>query len=119
MVGVVVDLGAGDDGHPLVEQPDEGADHPGLRLTALAQQDDVVTGQDGVLQLGHDGLLEAEHAGDERLVRRRSALAVLRRISSATGTDSQPEARRSARDRGRSAGGLSVAGRGVAEGSKC
>ena len=37
----------------------------------------------------------------------RDALAVLRRISSATGTDAQPEARSSPRERGRSAGGLS------------
>ena len=36
------------------------------------------------------------------------ALAVLRRISSATGTDSQPEERRSAIDPGRSAGGVGV-----------
>ena len=46
------------------------------------------------------------------------SLAVLRRISSATGTDSQPEARRSVSASGRSAGGLSSPGRGVAEGSK-
>ena len=45
-------------------------------------------------------------------------LAVLRRISSATGTDSQPEARRSAIDPGRSAGGLRPPGSGVAEGSE-
>ena len=46
------------------------------------------------------------------------SLAVLRRISSATGTDSQPEARRSAMEPGRSAGGLRWPGSGVAEGSK-
>ena len=45
------------------------------------------------------------------------ALAVLRRISSATDSDSHPDARRSARARGRSAGGLSPIGCGVAEGS--
>ena len=47
------------------------------------------------------------------------ALAVLRRISSATGTDSHPEARRSTSARGRSAGALRPPGAGVAEGSKC
>jgi hypothetical protein len=47
------------------------------------------------------------------------ALAVLRRISSATDTDSHPEARRSATEPGRSAGGLRPPGGGVAEGSKC
>ncbi len=67
MVGVVVDLGAGNDGRPFVEQPDERADDAGLRLAALAQQNDVVAGQDGVLQLGHDGFLETEHAGDQAL----------------------------------------------------
>ncbi len=70
VVGVVVDLGAGDDRCPLVEQPDQGADHAGLRLAALAQQDDVVSGQDRVLQLGHHGVLEPEHAGDEALAGR-------------------------------------------------
>ena len=44
---------------------------------------------------------------------------VLRRISSATGTDFQPEARRSPRVRARSAGGRSVPGPGVDEGSVC
>ncbi len=43
--------------------------------------------------------------------------AVLRRISSATGTDLQPEARSSPRVRARSAGGWSVPGPGVVEGS--
>ena len=46
------------------------------------------------------------------------AFWVLRRISSATDTDSQPEARRSARAVGRSVGGFMPPGRGVAEGSK-
>ena len=46
------------------------------------------------------------------------ALAVLRRISSATDTDSQPEERRSASAPGWSAGGFRSPGRGVAEGSK-
>ena len=46
------------------------------------------------------------------------SLAVLRRISSATGTDSQPEARRSAIDPGRSAGGARPPGRGSRKGRK-
>ena len=50
-VGVVVDLGAGDDRHPLVEQRGEGADHAGLRLPALAEEDHVVAGEERVLQL--------------------------------------------------------------------
>jgi hypothetical protein len=46
------------------------------------------------------------------------AFWVLRRISSATDTDSQPEARRSANAVGRSLGGNIAPGDGVAEGSK-
>ena len=45
------------------------------------------------------------------------AFCVLARISSATDTDSQPEARRSASAVGRSLGGFMPPGRGVAEGS--
>src|SRR5690606_25927939 len=67
VVGVVVDLAAGDDRHPLVEQPDEGADHAGLRLAALAEEDDVVPGEQGVLELGQDGVLVAEHRRDQLL----------------------------------------------------
>ena len=66
-VGVVVDLGALDDRHPLVEQVDQRADHAGLRLAALAQEDHVVTGQEGVLQLGEHGVLVAEHLGEQLL----------------------------------------------------
>ena len=50
-VGVVVDLGAGDDRQPLVEQADERADHAGLRLAPLAEEDHVVAGEEGVLEL--------------------------------------------------------------------
>ena len=66
VVGVVVDLGALDDRHPLVEQADQGTDDARLGLAALAQEDDVMPRQDGVLQLGHDRLFEAEDAGGER-----------------------------------------------------
>ena len=65
-VGVVVDLRAGHDRHPLVEEIDEGADDAGLGLPPLAQEDDVVPGQQGVLQLGEDGVVVAEDAGDQR-----------------------------------------------------
>ena len=67
VVGVVVDLGAGDDGQPLVEQLDQGADEPGLGLAPLPEQDHVVPGQEGVLQLGDHRVLEAQHARDEGL----------------------------------------------------
>ena len=51
-VRVVVDLAAGDDGRPLVEQPAEGADQPRLPLAALPEQDDVVPGEQGALDVG-------------------------------------------------------------------
>ena len=66
-VGVVVDLAAGDDRHPLVEQAGQRADHARLGLAALAEEDDVVAGEEGVLELRQDGLLVAEHALEQRL----------------------------------------------------
>ena len=67
VVGVVVDLAAGDDRRPLVEQIDERADDAGLGLPPLAQQDHVVTGQQGVLQLREDRIVVAEEAAHDRL----------------------------------------------------
>ncbi len=67
LVGVVVDLAAGDDRHPLVEQPGERTDHAGLGLTTLAEEDHVVTGEQRVLELRHHGVLVARHPGEERL----------------------------------------------------
>ena len=69
-VRVVVDLAAGDDRHPLVEQAGERADHAGLRLAALAQEDHVVAGEQRVLELRQDGVLVAEDPVDERLAGR-------------------------------------------------
>ena len=66
-VGVVVDLAAGHDRRPLVEQLDQGADDAGLGLPPLAEEDHVVAGQKGVLQLGKDGVLVAEQPGHDRL----------------------------------------------------
>ena len=50
-----------------VEQSGEGADHAGLGLPALPQEDHVVASQDGVLQLGHDRVFVAEHGIHQRL----------------------------------------------------
>ena len=69
-VGIVVDLAAGDDRHPLVEEAGERADHARLRLAALAEEDDVVAGEEGVLELREHGLLVAEHALEQRLAGR-------------------------------------------------
>ena len=60
VVGIVPDLGSGHLRDPFVEQRGQGPDDPGLGLAPLAQEDDVVAGQEGVLQLGQDGVLEAE-----------------------------------------------------------
>ena len=67
LVGVVVDLRTRDHRQPLVEQRDERADHAGLRLAALAEEDDVVAGEQRILELRQHGVLVAEHAGEQRL----------------------------------------------------
>ena len=64
VVGVVVDLAAFDDRSPLVEQAAQGADQPGLTLAALAEQDEVVPGDQGAFQVGQDGLAEPHDAGE-------------------------------------------------------
>ena len=64
---MVVDLAAGDDRGPLVEQADQRADQPGLALPALAEQHDVVAGQHGALDLGQHRLVEADDAGEALL----------------------------------------------------
>ena len=61
-VGVLAELGARDDRGPLVEQADERAQQPGLALAALAEQHDVVAREQGPLQLGEHGALEADDA---------------------------------------------------------
>ena len=64
-VRVVVDLAARDDRHPLVEQVDDRTDHAGLRLAALAEEDDVVRGEQRVLELRQHGVLVADDAVDD------------------------------------------------------
>jgi len=66
-VGVVVDLGTRDDRHPFVEELGEPPDHAGLRLAPLTQEDDVVPREQGVLELGGDGVLVAQHVGEQGL----------------------------------------------------
>ena len=63
LVGVLAELGAVDHRRPLVEQPDQGAQQPGLALAALAEQHDVVAGDQRPLELRDDGVLEAVQAG--------------------------------------------------------
>ena len=46
------------------------ADQPGLALAALAEQDDVVPGEQRPLEVGQHGLVEPDDAGEARLARR-------------------------------------------------
>jgi hypothetical protein len=55
-VGVVVDLAALDDGYLFIEQVDKGACEAGLGLPALAQEDDILAGKDGILYLRDNGV---------------------------------------------------------------
>src|SRR5579863_4202031 len=61
---MVVDLAALHGWGPLVEQPGQGADQPGLTLAALPEQDDVVPRDQGPLEVGQDGLAEPDDAGE-------------------------------------------------------
>ena len=51
----------------LVQQVDERADEAGLRLAALAQEDDVLAGEDRVLELRDHRLFITEDAGKQLL----------------------------------------------------
>ena len=53
-------------GQPLVEQVDEQPGHAGLALAALAEEDDVLPGEDRVLDRGQDGLVVADDALEDR-----------------------------------------------------
>ena len=51
-----------------VEQGGEGAEDARLGLAAEAEQDEVVAGEDGVDELGDDGVVVADDAGEEGCV---------------------------------------------------
>ena len=70
LVGVLAEVGAVDDRRPLVEQPDQRAQQPGLALAALAEQHHVVPGDQGPLELRDDGVVEAVQSGPGVLARR-------------------------------------------------
>ncbi len=72
-------------------RPDQGSDDPGLGLTPLTEQDHVVPGQDGVLQLGQDGVLEARAPRSPEVGRRRSAPRRCVGSPRATGIERQPD----------------------------
>ena len=60
---MLAELGAGDHRGPLVQQPDQGAQQPGLALPALSEQYDVVAGDQRPLELRDHGVLEPVQAG--------------------------------------------------------
>src|SRR5206468_6558741 len=62
---VVVDLAAGYRRHLVVEQLDQETRHPGFGLAALAQEDDVLAGEDRVLDLRQHAFLVADDAPEE------------------------------------------------------
>src|SRR5207248_5520122 len=65
--GRVVDLAAREGGHLVVEQADEQTRHARLRLPALAEEHDVLAGEDRVLDLREDALLVADDPREDRL----------------------------------------------------
>ena len=69
---IVVQLAAGDDGNGLVEQARERACQARLGLAALAQEADVLAGQDGVLDRRQDAVVIADDALEHRPLRRES-----------------------------------------------
>src|SRR5688572_8994877 len=62
MERMLAQLGSVNHGRPLVEQTCEASQQPGLALTPLAQQNDVVTGEEGALQLRDDRGVESVNA---------------------------------------------------------
>src|SRR6476620_1007849 len=62
-VRMLAQFGALDHRRPLVEQAGQRPQQPGLALSAFAEQDYVVSGDEGPLQLGNHGIVEAENAG--------------------------------------------------------
>ena len=68
--GVVVELAAGNDGQPRIQEPDEQSRQPRLGLPSLAEEDQVVPGQDRVLDRGNDQILVADDAWEGRGARR-------------------------------------------------
>jgi hypothetical protein len=62
---IVVDFGAGEDGDEFVEEVGEHAEDAGFGLAAEAKEEDVMFGEEGVDDLGDDGVAVAEDAGEE------------------------------------------------------
>src|SRR5581483_4494459 len=69
LVGIVVDVAAGDDRGLLVQQVDQRAREARLCLAALAEENHVLPGHHGVFELRDDGLLVAHDARKQLLAR--------------------------------------------------
>ena len=64
-VGVVADFGAGDVWEIRVEEGGQGAKDARLCLSAETEEDEVVLAEDGVDDLGNDGVVVADDAREE------------------------------------------------------
>ena len=76
--------------HPLVEQRGERADHAGLRLAALAEEDHVVAARRAFSSWGRT-VLVALHHREQRLAGLDALVTALHRTSSFTGTEVHPD----------------------------
>src|SRR2546425_997105 len=63
--GIVVDLGAGDNGNSFVEQRSQLPNDSALRLAAQAEQNEVMPRQDGVDELWNDRFVVTNDTGKQ------------------------------------------------------
>src|SRR4029077_3643278 len=64
---MIVHLAAGDGRDGLVKEVDDRANEPGLRLAALAQEDQIVPREDAPFETGQDRVVESEDPREELL----------------------------------------------------
>src|SRR5439155_19035849 len=77
---MVVHLAAGGDRREGIEQADHVADEPGLGLAPLAEEDDVVAGQDAPLERGQHGIVEPHDGWEQRLASSQALQEVLSKL---------------------------------------
>jgi hypothetical protein len=66
-VGVIVNFAAFEVRRDFVEKRGKLPDEPGFGLSAKAQQNKIMTGKNGVNDLRHDRVIEAENAGKQNI----------------------------------------------------
>jgi hypothetical protein len=71
-VGIVVDFAAGEVGKLGIEQRRHSAQDTAFRLSAQAEQNEIVAGKNGVDDLRHDGVVVTDYAGEDGSVAMRS-----------------------------------------------